>query len=321
MPRLTILGAIHPDGMALLDQRPDVDVTVVEATLPPRGAIEAAVRGTNAIEVRTARIDAPLLEMAPDLRIVSRHGVGCDSVDVDWMSARGLPVAISAGGNDRSVAEHTIGMMLGLARDFERQTAYTRRADWSVREAPRAYDLDGRTLLVVGHGRIGSRVAELARAFGMRVIARDPYVKRFPEWVEVAPSLGDGLAEADIVTVHTPRNPETIDLIGAPEIAAMRAGALLINCARGGIVNERAAADALHSGHLGGYGADVFDIEPADAANPVLTAPNTILTPHSAAMTPEGMRKMGMIAIQNVLDCFDGCLRPEMIFNRKELGL
>ena len=190
-----------------------------------------------------------------------------------------------------------------------------------MRETRKAYDLDGRTLLIVGHGRIGSRVSKLANAFDMRVIAHDPYINDFPDWVDVVPTLEQGLAEADIVTVHTPKTPETTDLIGAPELAAMRRGALLINCARGGIVNEPAAAQALHAGQLGGYGSDVFGVEPAEPDNPILSAPNTVFTPHSAAMTPQSMRKMGMLAIQNVLDCFDGCLNPDMIFNRKELGL
>jgi len=321
VPRLTILGALHPDAMALLDARPDIEVTLVEDPHASQSEIAAAITGADAIEVRTATINAPLLDLAPDLKIISRHGVGCDSIDVAAMSARGLPVAIAVGGNDGTVAEHTLGMILGLAKDFERQTARVREADWSVRASPRGFDIEGRTLLVVGHGRIGSRVARLARAFGMRVIARDPYVDGFPAGIEVAETLEAGLAEADIVTVHTPKNPETIDLIGAPEIACMRPGAILINCARGGIVNEAAAAAALRSGQLGGYGCDVFSDEPVTADNPILGAPNTILTAHCAASTPEGMRRMGMIAIQNVLDCLDGCLRPDMIFNREELGL
>ena len=210
-------------------------------------------------------------------------------------------------------------MMLSLAKDFTRQTDYTRRSDWSVRETHKGFDLDERTLLIVGHGRIGSRVGELARAFGMRVLASDPHVT-VPEGIEQV-DLATGLAAADIVTVHVPKWPDTTPLIGAAQIAQMRPGAILINCARGGIVDEGPCAEALHSGHLGGYGCDVFSQEPAGPDNPILSVPNTILTPHSAAMTPQGMRNMGMISIQNVLDCLDGKLRPEMIFNRKELGL
>ncbi|MEM6662476.1 MAG: hydroxyacid dehydrogenase [Pseudomonadota bacterium] len=321
MPRLTILGSHHPDAMSLLDARPDVAVNVVPEALAPRDVIAEAIAGTDAIAVRTAKLDADLLDTAPDLKIVSRHGVGTDSVDVAHMSTRGLPVSITVGGNDRSVAEHTLGMMLGLAKDFERQTGCTRDADWSVRETHKAFDLDDRTLLIVGHGRIGSRVSQLALAFGMRVLAHDPYINDFPEGVGVASTLEQGLAEADIVTVHVPKNAETTGLIGTDAIAAMRPGAILINCARGGIADEAAVAEALHSGHLRGYGCDVFSVEPSGPDNPIHHAPNTILTPHSAAMTPQSMRRMGMIGIQNVLDCFDGKLRPEMIFNREELGL
>ena len=282
---------------------------------------KTAVTGTNAIAVRTTKIDAPLLEMCPDLKIISRHGVGCDSVDVAWMSERDLPVAIAVGGNDRSVAEHALGMMLGLAKDFARQTDFTQRADWSVRETHKGFDLEGRTLLILGYGRIGTRTAELALALGMNVMAYDPYVDIYPSGVTRVNALKDGLADADIVSIHVPKYDQTTPLVGAAEIDIMRPGTILINCARGGIADEAAVAKALQDGHLGGYGCDVFNVEPAGPENPILAAPNTILTPHSAAMTPQGMRRMGMIGLQNVLDCFDGCLKPEMIFNRKELGL
>ena len=321
MPRLTILGAVHEDAMALLHARPDIEVNVVTQALAPRAEIEAAVAGTNAIVVRTAKIDAPLLRTAPDLKVVSRHGVGCDSVDVAWMSEQGLPVAIAVGGNDRSVAEHVLGMMLGLAKDFERQTDYTRRSDWTVRETHKGFDLEARTLLILGYGRIGSRTAELALAFGMEVLAYDPYVDTYAPGVNRVTDMADGLRRADIVTIHVPKYAETTPLMGSAAVAAMRPGAILINCARGGIADEAAVAAALRSGHLAGYGCDVFGEEPAGPDNPILAAPNTILTPHSAAMTPQGMRRMGMISVQNALDCLDGNLRPEMIFNRKELGL
>lgn len=319
MPRITILGAHHPDAMALLADRPEFEVTVVEDALAPREEVEAAVKGTDALAVRVQKIDAPLLEMANDIRIVSRHGVGTDSVDVKWMSERGKPVAIAVGGNDRSVAEHTLGMMISLARDFDTLTAATRESDWGVRKNLKAYDLDERTVLIVGHGRIGSRVAELARAFGMKVLVSDPYINA-PEGVE-ATTLAEGLPRADIVTVHCYKNEETTDLIGAEEIARMRPGTILINNARGGIVNEAACAEALHSGHLRAYGCDVFSEEPAGQDNPILHAPNTILTPHSAAWSPQSMRRMAMISIQNVIDCFDGKLKTEMVFNAKEIGL
>jgi D-3-phosphoglycerate dehydrogenase / 2-oxoglutarate reductase len=321
MKAVTILGAVHPDAMALLAERPDVSVTVIAAAHAPKDEVAAAIRGANGIAVRTHRLDAELLASAPGLEIVSRHGVGCDSVDVEWMSARGLPVAIAVGANDRSVAEHTMGMILTLSRDLMRQTEALRRADWTVRETQRAFDLAGKTLLVVGYGRIGRRVAALAQAFGMQVVARDPYVSDFAPGVLIAGTLEEGLAVADVVTVHTPLNGETRHLIGERAVASMKPGALLVNCARGGIVEEAAVARALHSRRLAGYGADVFDVEPVEPTNPIIGAPNVVLSPHTAASTPEGMRAMGLQTIRNVLDCFEGRLKPEMIFNRRELGL
>lgn len=319
LPRITILGTHHPDAMELLAARPEFDVNIVDDPYLPRPHIEEAIKGTDAIAVRTTKLDASLLETCPDVRIISRHGVGTDSVDVAWMSARGKPVAIAAGGNDRSVAEHTLGMMLSLARSYKSLTQDCHNTHWTPRAEVPSFDLQERTLLIVGHGRIGSRVAELARVFGMRVLVSDPYIN-VPEGVE-AVSLEQGVAEADIVTVHCFKNEETTGLIGTDAIAAMKPGAILINCARGGIVDEDACAAALHSGHLRGYGCDVFSVEPMTPDNPILSAPNTILTPHSAATTPQGTRKMSIIGIQNVLDCFDGKLRPEMVFNRQELGL
>jgi D-3-phosphoglycerate dehydrogenase len=318
---MTVLGAVHPDAMALIEARDDIEVTVVEEALAPRDVIIDAIAGAHGIEVRTAQLDAEMLGGVPELKIVSRHGVGTDSVAVDHMTSRGLPVAIAVGGNDRSVAEHTMAMMLHFARDMPLQHELGLAGDWSRRGELKAYDLEDRTLLIVGHGRIGSRVGQLARAFGMRVLAYDPYIDAVPDGIAQATDLNSALAEADIVTVHVPKYAETTPLIGTAEIAAMRPDTILINNARGGICDEAAVAGALHSGHMRGYGCDVFSVEPTPPDNPILSAPNTWLSTHSASMTPQGMRRMGMIAVQNVLDCFDGKLRPEMIFNRKELGL
>ena len=321
MKKLTILGAIHPDAMALAQSREDISITVVHPLHVSRETLEWSTRGSHAIAVRAAKLDADLLSRIDNLEILSRHGVGCDSIDVGWMSANGKPVAIAVGGNDRSVAEHTMGMILSLSRDLIPQNEAMRDADWTVRGRVAPSDIEGETLLIAGYGRIGSRVAVLAQAFGMRVLAYDPYVEVFAEGVTRVTDLHAGLAEADAVTVHTPLNTETRGLIGAPELAALRPGAILINNARGGICDEAAVADALKSGHLKGHGVDVFDGEPVDPANPLLSAPNTLMTPHSASMTRQATRMMATIMIQNIFDHFDGCLKPEMVFNRKELGL
>lgn len=320
MKKITVLGAIHPDAMALAAARSDVALEVIEEVLPPRAEMAAACEGAHGIALRSARLDPAFLAAIPELMIVARHGVGCDNVAVDWMTENGKPVAITAGANDRSVAEHTLGMMLSLARDFEPQTRALREADWGVRSRIAPYDLFERTLLVVGCGRIGGRVARLGTMMGMTVLAVDPYINDFPEGVEPV-TLAEGLARADIVTVHTPLNDETRDLIDRDAIAAMRPGTILINNARGGICNEPAVAGALQAGDLRGYGVDVFSVEPVSPDNPIVIAPNVLMSPHCASMTPQGLRAMATVMMQNILDCFDGCLKPEMVFNRKELGL
>lgn len=321
MKTLAILGAHHPDAMALLSDRDDIAVRVIEEAHPTEARILEAITGAHAIAVRSARLDARLLAHAPDLEVVSRHGVGCDSIDVPYLNERGLPMAIAVGGNDRSVAEHTIAMILMLARDLTHQTDALRAGDWSVRERQRAFDVAEKTLLIVGYGRIGKRVAALAEAFRIRILACDPYVSDFAPGISVAENLQAGLGVADILTVHTPLNDETRGLIGVEELACLRPGAVVVNNARGGIVDEPAIAAALRSGHIAGYGTDVFGVEPVAPDNPVLSAPNVVLTPHAAAMTPEGMQAMGSLCIQNALDALDGRLSPEMMFNREDLGL
>lgn len=321
MKKLTILGAIHPDAMALAETRDDISITLVHPNFVERETLEWSTRGSSAIAVRGARLDADLLAGIQDLEIVSRHGVGCDTVAVDWMSANGKPVAIAVGGNDRSVAEHTLGMILSLSRDFIPQNEAMRHSDWNVRDRVAPSDINGQTILIVGFGRIGKRVAPLAQAFGLRVLAYDPYVDTYPEGIERVADLDSVLPDVDIVTVHTPLNEETRGIIGPAELTAMHPGSILINNARGGVCDEDAVAMALSSGHLGKYGTDVFSVEPATSDNPITTAPNALMTPHSASMTPQAMRAMGMIMIQNIFDQFDGRLKPEMVFNRKELGL
>lgn len=320
MKTVAVLGTHHPDAMALLDAREDVRTVVVENAEPEAQAIAAAIAGCHGIAVRSAKLTADLLALAPDLQAVSRHGVGCDSIDVAWLTARKLPMMIATGANTVSVVEHVFMMMLALARQLSRQDGAMQAGEWSRRGEAKTLELRGKTLLIVGCGRIGSQIVPVARAFGMEALAADPYITAFPDGVESV-TLAEGLTRADIVTVHTPLNPETRGLIGTPELAALRPGALVVNCARGGIVSEEAAAEALRSGHLAGFGVDVFDPEPLDPKNPLLGAPNTVMTAHTAAFTPEAMRRMATMCIQNILDVFDGRTNPENVFNRTELGL
>ena len=318
--RVVAVEPIHPDGLALLHARDDVEVEVLERA--DRTAIPEAVARAHGVIVRTARLTEQILASATDLRVVSKHGVGCDNIAVDHLSARGIPVAIAAEANALSVAEHVMMLLLGLTKRAGLYDRTVREGRFQERGQHRTIELSGRTILVVGFGRIGKRVARLCRAFGMRVIVADIALDR-PTAADLGCQAVEDfrrhLGEADFLTVHVPLKGDTENLIGAKELSALKDQAMLINCARGRIVDETAVAAALAAGRLAGAGFDVFEEEPPPDDHPLFAQANVILSPHSAASTEEAMRRMAEAAAQNVLDQFDGTLRPDFIFNREHL--
>jgi len=318
---VTVVGTVREEGLARLRARPGLAVRALPE--PTRAAILAAMPDTAAILVRTQPIDAEAIAAAPGLRIVSRHGVGFDNVDVEALTRRNIPLAVAGTANMVAVAEHALWMMLELVKHGRRVDDEARRGDWSARSRPVSGELYGKPLLVVGFGRIGSRVAARARAFEMRVLVVDPYVapeRMIQAGCEPAPSLAAGLAEADIVTLHCPLSRETRHLIDASALAAMRPGAFLVNTARGGLVDEAALATALEAGHLGGAGIDVFEQEPALAGHPLMTLPSALLSPHNAGVTVESAVRMAIESAENILAALDGRLDRSMVVNHEVLA-
>ena len=319
MPHVVFLRGIHPDAHARLAAEPGFTSEAVDPT--NRAALEAAMSRGEAIIVRATPINEDFLSISPKLSIVARHGVGYDQVDVPALTKKGIPLTVTAYANALSVAEHAMMLMLNLAKQTKIFDGNTRAQKWSSIEAPVSWDLSGQTVLVVGFGRIGGRVARLCNAFGMRVLVCDPHIPRNTViGAGFTPvKLDEGLAEAHFVTVHCPSNSETRGMVNAGFLGAMRKGARFINTARGTLVDEDALAGALHSGHIAGAGLDVFWEEPVKAANPLLAAPNTIVTPHSAAGTTQGMQRMGLSAVESIIGHFNGTLDPEMVINREVL--
>lgn len=315
--RIVVTEPIHPDGLALLRATPGHEVVAFD---PPATAarMREALPGAAAILVRTLPLGADLLSLAPALAIVSKHGVGCDNIDLDHCSARGIPVTICAGANANAVAEHTLALMLACARRLTAQDAATRAGDWGFRQKTGAFELRGKTVLIVGMGRIGRLVAPLCRAFGMRVLGHDPGATF--AGAERADDLDTALAQADVITLHTPLAPETTGLIDARRLALVKPGAVLINCARGGVADEPALVEALTHGPLAMLGTDVFVTEPMRPTDPLLALPNVIATPHTGAMTAESTRAMAVQSARNILGCLGGGLDDDMIFNRRALG-
>jgi D-3-phosphoglycerate dehydrogenase len=270
--------------------------------------IEALAKPTQAIVMRgNPPISRAVLEAAaPHLRVIAKPGAGVDSVDLKAATEHGIPIMTAGYGNAPAVAEITISFMLALGRDIIRLDSRTRGGDWR-RDDYNSSELSGRTLGLVGFGRIGRRVAELAKAFGMRVLVftRTP-AKVTPDLAEVAESFDALLREADYVSLHCPLDETTRGLLSREAIAAMRPGTFLINTGRGALVDETALAQALTSGHLAGAALDTLSQEPPPSDNPLLSAPNLILTPHIAGLTTGAVQRTGKTTAANIIAVLTG---------------
>jgi D-3-phosphoglycerate dehydrogenase len=276
------------DGRALAVGPGDADLAVAE------GVIAGSVM----------RWDAAAIARAPKLRVISRAGVGYDNVDVAAAGQAGVVVCYTPEAPTVSTAEHTIALMLAITKGLPASGARAR--DGLAGGAPPSLELDGRTLGLVGLGRIGRRVATAAAALGMRVVAHDPYV---PD--AEALSLEALLATADVVSLHVPATPSTFHLISHRTLGLMRPGAYLVNCARGSLVDQPALLDALDAGHLAGAALDVTDPEPLPRGHPLLEHRRVIVTPHVASSTVAGRRRLYAQAIENALAVLSG--RPATV--------
>ncbi len=267
---------------------------------------------------REAEMDA-----SPEIAVVARIGVGYDSVAVPALTARRVPLMIAGTANSVSVAEHALFMMLTLAKRAAVLDPLVRAGRWHERYADMPVDLAGRAVLVIGFGRIGTRIAARCLAMDMTVLVHDPYVPAASitaAGCEPALDLDAALPRADFLTIHCPKNAETTGMIDASRLALLRPGAYLVNTARGGIVDESALAAALNAKRLAGAGIDVFATEPVPADNPLLALPSVILSPHMAGVTTEATQRMALAAVGNILSVFDGKPNRENVVNKEVLG-
>jgi D-3-phosphoglycerate dehydrogenase len=321
MAKVLIIGAFHEDGMKLFEARPEVAPTIIDGADPAE--VAEKIRDADAVTIRTAPLPASVIEQAERLKVVSRHGVGYDNIDVGALTTRKIPLAIAADANATAVAEHTLYFMLALAKQGLRYDRATRDNRWAVRNSLDAVDLLGRRVLVMGFGRIGREVAKRCAVFGMHISIYDPYVQA--NTIEAAgdyrsiPDFEAVLPETDILTVHMPLGSESRSLIGANELSRLPAHAFVINAARGGIVDEQALYDALKTGKIAGAALDVFDREPPPSDSPLFTLDNVILTPHSAGLSKEAAIRMAISTARNALAALDGKLDPSMVVNREVL--
>jgi D-3-phosphoglycerate dehydrogenase len=309
-----VIEPVHDDALALLDARSDVDYEVIDHPSPDR--VRRRIVGADAVTVRASPITVDVLAAAPKLRVVSRHGVGYDNVPVDYCTGRGIAVTVVGNVNAVSVAEHTMFLMLAAARAAVVVDGATRAGDFGVRGRVRGVELRGRTLLLVGCGRIGTEVAARAAAFGMNIVVHDPYlVGAVPAGAARAEDLDDALRSADVVSLHVPLTEATHDLLDAAALDVLPPGAIVVNAARGGLIDEDALVERVRSGRIHGAGLDVFADEPLDPGSPLTSEPRIVLSAHTAALTEESLAAMGVATIRNVLAAFDGELDPALVVN------
>lgn len=319
MPHVLVAGKLHPLGRAILEEAPDVTVTFIEEISEESYA--PLIHEADAVLIRTQPMSAGTVAKAPRLKIVSRHGVGYDAVDVAALNARGIALAVCGDVNSTSVAEHAAMMILAASKRALRADAAVRAGPWDWRNRLESEDLHGRALLLLGYGRIGRHLAAMMAGFGMEIRAHDPYLlgRGWPaDGVPPVERLEDGLGWADVISVSVPGAGRP--LIGPAEFAAMKDGVVLVNTARGGIVDEAALVGALESGKVGAAGLDVFEQEPPPPDHPLTRSDRVLLSPHIAGVTAGAAERMAIGSARNVLDFFAGTIDERLIVNREALA-
>jgi D-3-phosphoglycerate dehydrogenase len=302
LKRLVLADPVVPEGLAVLEAEPGLRVE--DHSESSRDELRAALHGAAGLIVRSrTRVDAELLEAADSLEVIGRAGVGVDNIDLEAATRRGIAVLNAPGGNTISTAELAFGLMLAAARRIAEGDRTVREGLWE-RKRLRGAQLQGKTLGVIGAGRIGTEVIRRGRAFGMEILVFDPYLtaERANDQGLDRVELDELLERADVVTLHVPLNDTTRGMIGTAELARMKDDAILVNAARGGLVDEGAVVEALSSGKLGAAALDVYAEEPLPAESPLRDAPNLVMTPHLGASTEEAQREVSREIARAILN-------------------
>ena len=323
--KIFITESMSEQGRALLKARDDIEIVEFPNMISAIDfeAMLTAQAPVHGVALGATRFGEPELEASKDMKVVTRIGVGFDAVDVPALSRRKVPLMVAGTANSPSVAEQALFMMLTLAKRAVEMHSIVRDNKWAARLGMLPYDLFGKTVLIVGFGRIGTRTAKRCLAMEMNVLVYDPY-KSAAEikaaGCEPVTDLDAALPKADFVSIHCPKTPETVGMFNAARLKRMKATAYLINTARGGIVDEPALYDALVSGKLAGAGLDVFEHEPPPAGHSLFELPNVIMAPHVAGVTREAVDRMSEQTARNILSALDGEPIRQNVINQDVLG-
>lgn len=305
MKKIVISHPLYKDGMALLEGK-------AELVIPNDGDsdhIIDSLRDADAYILRIGKIDRKAIEQCPNLKVITRPGVGYDNVDVEAATEQGIPVVLCPSANARAVAEHTISMLFACSKNTVESVVETKKGNYNIRERYAAVDILDKTIVLLGFGNIGRQVADMCSGLSMKVGVYDPYVKR--ETVEAMgytyyEDLLEAMAAGDYVSLHMPSLPSTRGMISTAQFAAMKNTAFFLNAARGDVVDEPAMVEALTTGRIAGAGLDVLVEEPMPADHPLMKLSNVVLTPHMAAQTQETVSKVVTMAAEGTLAVLNG---------------
>ncbi len=313
--KVLVTEYIHPTGVELLKR----ECEVVQAASTSVPALKDAISDVDGVVVRVAPMPREVIEAGANLKVIGKHGVGTDNIDIPAATERGIAVCNTPEANSEGVASLALTLMLALSRQLVQCDSFVREGHWTDKDRLMGHEIHGRALGILGVGRIGLRLAQKCQAaFEMKVFAYDPFVGREAmeaRGITKVESVDDLMPLADYLSVHTPLTPGTRHIVGARQLRLMKPTAFLVNTSRGPVVDETALVDALREGRIAGAGLDVFEEEPPAPDSPLLKMRNVVLLPHMGAATHESMEKMALHAAQEVLAVLRG-ERPRYQLNR-----
>lgn len=313
--KVLVTEFIHPAGVDLLKS----EFEVIQGSDVSVAGLKETIADVDGVLVRVAPMSREVIEAGRKLKVIAKHGVGTDNIDIPFATEKKIAVCNTPEANSEGVAELAATYMMALARRLRESDIFARTTRWSGKEQLMGSELQGKTLSIVGTGRIGMRLAEICRlAFGMTVLAYDPYVSAesmAARGVRKVDDVDDLVEGADFVSVHVPLTPATKGIVGAAQFQRMKKSAYLINTSRGPVVDEAALIEALRAGEIAGAGLDVFEQEPPASDNPLLKMENVIVSPHNGAATFESMERMATHAAAGIIATLNG-ERPKYLMNK-----
>jgi len=299
MKKIVLTHKLDENVMKSLEEKFNIDI----ANSGNPDEIYPLLKNANGIIVRIGYLDRKTIMSLNNLEVIGRTGVGVDNIDLLAANERGIPVVVTPGANTRSVAEHALALILALSKDLKTNDMEMHKGNYNIRNNCESFEVFGKTLGIIGFGNIGQEVAKLCSSIGLKILVYDPFVK--PEIVEergfqFTEQLELLLRKSDIISIHVALTKDTTGMIGTKEFNMMKPSVIIINCARGSIINEKALVEALKNNKIRGAGLDVFSSEPIDNSNPILEFKNVITTPHIAGLTGESFFTMSKMVADGV---------------------